>query len=1405
MGVKIVAFFSVFACNPSFALAPPVKPKINRELTNNGGFIENKGHFMDQNNQYNPDVLYLLNTPGMNVQLRKGGFSYDFYEMTNPNDAVPHYSFHRVDIDFVNSNPQCYIGTCEPNTALSNYYCTRLGEQAVTQVRSFQEVVYRNIYPGVDIEFQVDDQTGFKYNLVVHHNSGIKDIRMKITGPDHQYVSDGSVMMTTRFGEVIETIPVSYYLDTDGLVRAQVQFIQLENYEYGFQIKHTDKLSEGIWIDPVPIRLWGTYYGGADFDQPTTMQVDPGGNIIIAGFTSSLTNIATTGSFQSTYAGNVDGFLAKFSSDGDLIWGTYFGGTALDNVSGCSVSSSGQIYLTGETYSVTGISSSGAYQGALNGISDAFLCQFSSDGSRTWSTYYGGSAADGGKCCVVNDGYIYVGGNTESSDVIASGGAFQPLPGGAQDGFLAKFDSQGQRIWGTYYGGTMLDNITSISVTGEELFFCGQTASSDNISTPGAHQPLFAGGVFDGFFVCFDTSGQRSWGTYYGGSAYDGINACLPAPPNVIYIVGSTSSLNNISTSGSHQQAYGGGGYDGFIVQFDNSGTRNWGTYYGGSAIDRLYAGAIDDSNFFFASGGTYSMENISTPNAYMFNLQGNSDALLIKFDTGGHRLWGTYYGSVDGESALSVCAYGEHQYISGITFSADNISTPGSNQPNYGGSGDGYLVKFSDCPVPDSAMQITGIQSLCVNSTLVLYSVPSIPYATSYTWSVPTGANIISGQNTDSIMVDFSISATSGYVSVKGINSCGVGDSSSIFVTVNSLPVPFILGNDTGCLQDVGTYTTLAGQSDYLWSVSSGGMFVSGGGTGDNSVSVLWTAPGLQWVSVIFTDTNGCTALNPTVKSIDVSSGFIASVTIAASSNNICQGTPVTFNAIPINGGTSPSYQWQVNGVNAGTNSPVFTYIPASLDLVSCILTSSLTTCITNNPDTSNVITMTVNPNLPVSVSVTPSANPFCIGTPITFTATPVNGGITPIYQWQVNGINVGSNNPVFTYIPASLDLVSCILTSSLPDCLTNNPDTSAVISMIGFPGLPADVTIAASPSPSCQGIPVTFTATPINGGSNPSFQWQVNGMNVGTNSPVYTYIPAIMDLVSCIMTSNLACVTNNPASSIQYPVSISPAPVVTFTPCFDTITTTNAKPIKLKGGIPLGGTYSGPGVVAGYFYPNLAGVGTHIIKYTYTNVALCSDSTSSRIHEFTSPLFNCGNNLIDVRDGKIYATIQIGGQCWMAADLNFGIEIPPNIHQRDNCISENYRTVVGGRQTAVYQWDEMMIYDNTPALQGICPPNWHLPTEIEWGVLFSNWTNNAFAASPLKYSGYSGFNAVLSGVRHQTVQWDYQNFATFYWSSTAYGPYKAWAHGMNDPDPSVSYYPSLRSNAFSVRCLRD
>jgi uncharacterized protein (TIGR02145 family) len=689
----------------------------------------------------------------------------------------------------------------------------------------------------------------------------------------------------------------------------------------------------------------------------------------------------------------------------------------------------------------------------------------------------------------------------------------------------------------------------------------------------------------------------------------------------------------------------------------------------------------------------------------------------------------------------------------------------------------------------------------------------------TIFHWTASLTSGNISGFTADSGLVinqllvnSLSTSGVVTYHITPKVGSCS-GATVDYPVTVtpgDSVKVSITASTNNVCAGTQVTFTATPTNPGitpiYLWKVN-------GVNSGTNSTSFTYTPINGDVVTCVLTSSiMACISNNPATSNgitMIVNPNLPVSITVVPSQNPVCAGNSVTFTATPTHGGLSPSYQWKVNGIGVGTNSTTYSYIPNNGDLVTCVLTSNAT-CPTGTPATSAPVTMTVNPNLAVSITIVASANPFCQGSSVTFTATPVNEGALPIYQWKVNGVNSGTNNSSYTYNPTNGDLVSCILTSSIP-CPINNPITSNTLLMTVNNNLPAGVTITASSNPFCPGSSVTFTATPINGGTTPSYQWKVNGINAGTNSHTFTYNPANNDSVRCIMTSNLNCVTGNPASSSEIIMSGTLAPIVTFTSCFDTITTVNAKPIKLKGGIPLGGTYSGPGVnsLTGVFTPATAGIGTKTITYSYTNAVLCTASKSIHIIVQAAAGFICGNNFIDIRDSKVYPTVQIGSQCWLAANLNFGAIIASTQDQRDNCISEKYcyndNPINCTNQGGLYQWDEIMLYDDTPADQGFCPPAWHLPTENEWNTLFANYINNGFAGSPLKYSGYSGFNALLSGTRHIDKSWDFKGFATFFWSSTSYGGYKAWAHGMNDVDPSVSIYPASRANAFSVRCLHD
>lgn len=236
----------------------------------------------------------------------------------------------------------------------------------------------------------------------------------------------------------------------------------------------------------------------------------------------------------------------------------------------------------------------------------------------------------------------------------------------------------------------------------------------------------------------------------------------------------------------------------------------------------------------------------------------------------------------------------------------------------------------------------------------------------------------------------------------------------------------------------------------------------------------------------------------------------------------------------------------------------------------------------------------ITETPSLPVSVSILADANNICSGTTVNYTATPVNEGATPTYQWYVNGTAAGAGLSMFSYAPANNDLVSVVLTSSLPGCLSGNPATSNVIIMVVSPPGPADVTVSASANPSCGSASVTFTAIPTNGGT-PTYQWYVNALPVGTNIDTYTYVPVTGDLVNVIMTSSLPCATGSPVTSNIVTMTVSTPDVVSVSMspsanpvCAGTSVTFTAVPIN--GGTP---TYQ--------WYKNTLPVGLNLDTYSY------------------------------------------------------------------------------------------------------------------------------------------------------------------------------------------------------------
>jgi hypothetical protein len=685
------------------------------------GFIENKGQIYDQSFQSNPDVKFLLDMGnGMNVQLKKNGFSYDTYRsaINEQGHQLPVnkalrakemakeriFYFHRVDVALVGANPEPLIQTEERAPGYLNCYNALIPGGGALDVRIYRKITYRDIYPGIDMEFisRKGEEKPVEYSFIVHPGANPGDIRLRYSGAETR-LAGHKIMVEVAHGNFSESIPASMIRETND--RVDVHYISLGKDLYGFEIPAYPK-TQTLVIDPSPNIEWGTYFGGAIDDEGMAIACDDSGNVVVTGYTLSLSAIATSGAHQVTFGGCGDAFVAKFNSDGGMVWSTYYGGIDYDAGYGIACDNNRNVYITGVTASHTAISTTGAaWEVYRGGYTDAFLVKFNTAGVRQWGTYYGGTGEDNGNAIAVDGAQLVIAGVTNSpngSNAIATTGAHQTTCGGLFDAFVAKFNTtDGFRTWGTYYGGSEDDEGWGIACdAGHQVFITGRTYSTNSISTPATAQPVY-GGFWDAFMVKFNSAGLRQWGTYYGGADDDAGTGISTDVNGDVFISGYTSSTNAIASAGAFKTVAGGDG-DAFVAKFNPmTGLRTWGTYYGGAGSDAAYGIVCDVFGGAFITGDTYSTSEIATSGSYQpFYAGGGSDAFLVKFNSMGMPAWGTYYGGSEWELGEQVAIDNNcHVVVTGMTASPDSIATAGTCQTTFGGgSTDAFVAKFPTC-----------------------------------------------------------------------------------------------------------------------------------------------------------------------------------------------------------------------------------------------------------------------------------------------------------------------------------------------------------------------------------------------------------------------------------------------------------------------------------------------------------------------------------------------------------------------------------------------------------------------------------------------------------------------------------------------------------------------------------
>lgn len=680
--------------------------------------------------------------------------------------------------------------------------------------------------------------------------------------------------------------------------------------------------------DSLGVRFWGTYYGGSEDDHGRGLVADKLNNYYLGCHANSPDGLATPGAYRENYAGGTgdDAVLSYFSADGDLIFGTYYGGTDDETIRRLCIDNDGNVLMVGYTFSDSGIATPGVYQEVWSGGADLCLSKWTPDGQLIWGSYLGGTEEDHGRSVTIDkDDNIYVNGSTASDD-IGTPGVSRPDHAGKQDFLMGKFTTDGQIDWVSYWGGALEDRGRGVFVDSSSryVYFTGYSASDTGVATPGAYQQDLQIG-FDGagepfhdmVLMKWDLNGHIQWSSYLGGAKDDRGRAITMIGDNEIYISGSTESADTMATPDGFDTVWGGKG-DMFLEIWDSNGVRNYGSYFGGTGDEDNLALAIDDKHQNIYLVGTAQSTNLATPGTAQPVFGGNDDALLVKI-----QLHLPEAAPTASFSYVNVpCDPGEVEFMN-TSLNADQyvwdfgdgsaVNTQTSPVYTYASVGSYDVTLISTNSTTDESDTITttitvldgtpivtataqGPTTFCEGDSVKLVSSTGPGYT--YKWK--TGPFFIPGA-TDST---YTATQSGDYkVSVTIPGGC-VATSLKVTVTVNPRPAPVILeGAAISFCQ--GSQVNLTANIDasltYQW--LNNGIAIPGA-----TSSVLIVTAGGNY-SVTETNSLGC---DSTSSATVVTVNPAPVVTASATNSATCLNSPVTLSAFG-----AASYVWQPDNIS--------------------------------------------------------------------------------------------------------------------------------------------------------------------------------------------------------------------------------------------------------------------------------------------------------------------------------------------------------------------------------------------------------------------------------------------------------------------------------------------------------
>jgi uncharacterized protein (TIGR03437 family) len=626
--------------------------------------------FEPNRGQAAPGTDFTARGPGFRISLRSGGA--DIAAGHSPVTTVLTGAHSAV-------RPEAEA----PLPGVANYYRLDDPSHAISGIPTYARVRYRGIYPGIDIVYY-GDQERLEYDFILAPGADPRRIRIRYQGARALHVdAQGDLVLETAGGTLRQHRPVLYQ-EIAGVRREVSGHYVLRGRTAGFEVAAYDR-SRPLVIDPV--LTWASYFGPTRTNTADAVAVDATGNIYLAGSTISSN-------------GYLDAFISKLNASGTATIYTMTVGDTYDDIGhAIAVDIAGNAYVVGETNTPTAF---GTFSPTT------FISKLDSTGKIVFAFSWGGSGDDNAYGVAVDSSNnVYMAGLTNSPDFPVSRGSQQVSLRGGYDGFVTKFDANGNGLASTFLGGSGDDFIYAIVVDSSgTLYVTGSTGSADFPVTLAAYQPRIAGAT-DAFISKLSPSLTLNYSTYLGGTDKDGADSIAVDSSGAVYIAGQTSSTN-FPMVNPLQKAFGGAS-DIFIAKLSGDGaTLGYSTYLGGTKDEIAYAVAVDGAGNAYITGATTSTD-FPVSDAFQQTNQGQTNGLVAGISASGSTLLFSSYlggsGSADaggdyGNALAASCAAGV--VVVGTTASNNFPATTGAVRTAYGGgSSDGFIASIGVLGMP--------------------------------------------------------------------------------------------------------------------------------------------------------------------------------------------------------------------------------------------------------------------------------------------------------------------------------------------------------------------------------------------------------------------------------------------------------------------------------------------------------------------------------------------------------------------------------------------------------------------------------------------------------------------------------------------------------------------------------